>query len=94
MKIEFDPKKRESTLRARKLDFEDAKEVFDGTEITIYDDRADYGEERYITIGVARGEVVVIVWTPRDRGEGEVVRIISMRQANDKESKAYWEQVR
>ncbi len=85
MKIEFDPAKRAATLRARELDFADASPVFAGRTITVQDTRRDYGEVRYITIGVLRGEVVVLVWTARDQTR----RIISMRRANGKEADFY-----
>jgi uncharacterized DUF497 family protein len=45
------------------------------------DDRQDYGETRYLTIGHLRGRMVVIVWTPR----GGDRHVISMRKANDRE---------
>ena len=40
-------------------------EVFDGATLTIEDDRMDYGETRYITIGFLNERMVVLVWTPR-----------------------------
>ena len=83
--ISFDPKKRESTLRERGLDFADAETIFDGTEWTIEDKRKAYGEDRFITFRVARHRLVVIVWTTRD----QVKRIISMRKANDREQARY-----
>jgi uncharacterized DUF497 family protein len=46
MKITFDPKKREATLRDRGLDFADAAEVFAGLTATAPDLRFDYGESR------------------------------------------------
>lgn len=85
MKIEFDPAKRQATLDHRGLDMARAGEVFDGVTLTIEDDRADYGEPRFITIGKLEGRMVVLVWTPR----ADVRRIISMRKANDREQKAY-----
>ena len=85
MQIEFDPSKRDATLDARGLDMADAGEVFDGPHMTIEDDRADYGEVRFITIGFMSGRMVVLVWTQR----GDVCRIISVRKANDREQKAY-----
>jgi len=60
-------------------------EVFDGNVLTIADDRLDYGEPRFITIGRLDGRMVVLVWTPR----GEHRRIISMRKANEREQAAY-----
>ena len=85
MQIEFDPSKRDATLDARGLDMADAGEVFDGPHMTIEDDRADYGEVRFITIGFMSGRMVVLVWTQRGRS----CRIISVRKANDREQKAY-----
>lgn len=85
MHISFDPAKRQATLEERGLDFADALDVFEGTELTAADDRKDYGEERFITYGYLRQKAVIIVWTPRDDGR----RIISMRHANDRERARY-----
>lgn len=51
MDIEFDAAKRAVTLNARGLDMARADEVFAGATLTIGDDRRDYGESRFITIG-------------------------------------------
>jgi len=73
------------TLEQRGLDFADADKVFDGPHLTIEDDRIDYGEVRYLTVGMLEQRMVVLVWTPR----GQDLRIISMRKANDREQRAY-----
>jgi uncharacterized protein len=49
MQISYDQQKRAVTLGERGLDFEDAAGVFAGTEYTVADDRAEYGEQRYQT---------------------------------------------
>lgn len=85
MTIEFDPAKRQLTLDNRGIDMARAGEVLDGTTLTIVDDRQDYGETRFITVGRLDGRMVVVVWTPR----GAVRRIISMRKANDREQALY-----
>jgi uncharacterized DUF497 family protein len=85
MKISYDPAKRERTLTERDLDFEDTGTVFDGPEYTSEDDRRDYGETRFVTVGLFRGRMVIIVWTPR----GSVRHIISFRKANDREKAKY-----
>ena len=85
MKVEFDAAKRAETLEQRGLDMVRAGELFDGATLTIEDDRIDYGETRYITIGFLDERMVVLVWTPR----GDVRRIISMRKANDREKAIY-----
>ena len=85
MKVEFDAAKRAGTLEQRGLDMARAGEVLDGASLTIEDDRMDYGEPRYITIGFLDERMLVLVWTPR----GDVHRIISMRKANDREKTIY-----
>jgi len=83
MEIEFDPAKREATLRERGLDFVDAPEVFAGRSLTVTDDRMDYGEERFITYGFISAGSVAVTWTDRDG----VMRVISMRRMHLKEVK-------
>ncbi|QDL55652.1 BrnT family toxin [Rhodoferax aquaticus] len=85
MQIEFDSQKREKTLAERGLDFARAAEVFAGPHFTGQDERTDYAEDRFITVGLLDARLVVLVWTPR----GKVRRMISMRKANDRE-KAYY----
>jgi hypothetical protein len=85
MTVEFDEAKRARTLSERGLDMARADEVFDGASLTVEDDRVEYGETRYFTIGFLDERMVVLVWTPR----GDVHRIISMRKANDREKAIY-----
>lgn len=85
MTIAFDPAKRDLTLQERGLDMARMGEVFDGPTLTVPDDRFDYGEPRFITIGWLDERMVVTVWTPR----GETRRIISLRKANEREQKTY-----
>ena len=85
MSIEFDAAKRAATLRSRGLDMARAGEVFAGFTLTVEDDRRDYGEDRFITIGFLDGAMVVLAWTPRDGAH----RIISMRKANERERAHY-----
>jgi uncharacterized DUF497 family protein len=81
MRIEFDEVKRQRTLAERGLDFARAAEVFAGINVTFDDQRADYGEPRFNTVGLLDGRMVVLAWTTR----GEARRIISMRKANERE---------
>ena len=77
MEIEFDLIKRAATLAGRKLDFADAAKVFAGATLTVVDDRHDYGEVRYITIGRLARRMVVLVWTQR----GAARRLISIGES-------------
>lgn len=85
MAVEFDREKRAQTLLHRGLDMAKAGRIFDGPTLTITDDRKDYGEDRWITLGRLDGRMVVLVWTWR----GRLRRIISLRKANDREQKEY-----
>ncbi|HEX8621119.1 MAG TPA: BrnT family toxin [Allosphingosinicella sp.] len=90
MEIEFDPEKREKVLRERGLDLADAAALLLGECATEVDDRFDYGEQRWISYGLLRGEVVACVWV--DRGEGGV-RIVTMRKASRYEQERYFRYV-
>lgn len=85
MKIDYDSCKREHTLLMRNIDFARADEVFAGIHYTGEDNRQDYGETRFITIGKLDERTVVMVWTPRHNTR----RIISMRKANEREIKKF-----
>jgi uncharacterized DUF497 family protein len=85
MAVTFDPVKRAIALRDRGLDFAIAAEVFVDPHVTLEDDRFDYGETRWITAGLLRNRMVVLVWTSR----GDDRHIISMRHCHAKEE-ARW----
>ena len=85
MKITFNPRKRDWTLRERGLDFADAAEVFAGKHTVLADERFGYGEPRFISAGYLRGRMVVIVWTPR----GDARHVISMRYCHEKEARRW-----
>jgi hypothetical protein len=87
MEFTWDEKKRKTNVRKRGLDFADAEIVFSGATFTFEDDRFDYGEQRFITMGLLRGVVVVIAHTER----GETIRIISMRKATKHEQEIFFQ---
>jgi uncharacterized protein len=63
----------------------DAALVFAGDTLTVPDDRQDYGEPRFVTVGFLHSRMVVLVWTRR----GISRRIISLRKANAREHAIY-----
>ncbi|MEW5805058.1 MAG: BrnT family toxin [bacterium] len=81
MKFTWDEEKRKANLVKHGIDFADAKAVFAGATFTFEDDRFPYGEQRFITLGMLEGKVVVIVHTERNK----VIRVISMRKATRNE---------
>ncbi len=86
MKFEWDENKRQSNIQKHGIDFADAKRIFEGITLTFQDNRFDYGEQRFITMGLLREIVVVIAHTEVD----ETVRIISMRKATKNEQKHFF----
>jgi len=83
MRITCDPAKCQRTLAEQGLDMRRAKEVFAGIHFTRADDRFDYGEPRFVTVGMLDSRLVVFAWTPR----GSARRIISMRHCHEREAK-------
>lgn len=81
MRFTWHERKREITRQRRGLDFADAEQVFAGPTITFEDDRVGYGETRWVTLGVLRGKVLVIVHTESE----EEIHVISMREADKDE---------
>lgn len=89
MKFTWDEAKRKINLKKHGLDFADAEVVFAGLTATIIDDRFDYEEERFITIGWLGGKIVVIAHTEHS----DKIRIISMRKATKYEQKIYFHEI-
>ncbi len=85
MKYEWDEAKNQKNIVKHGLNFEDAEQVFSSPCVTFEDDRFAYGEERFITLGLLAGRLVVIAHAPRNEG----TRIISMRKGNRREQKIY-----
>jgi len=81
--------KRHANLRKHGLDFADAEEVFAGITCTIEDGRFDYGEQRFVTLGMLRDTVVVMAHTETPRE----IRIISMRKATRNEQTLYFQNI-
>ena len=81
MRFTWSETKRRANLKTHGLDFVDAPGVFRGRTFTFEDDRFDYGEERYVTLGFLRDVPVSIVHTETD----ELIRVISFRKATEKE---------
>jgi uncharacterized DUF497 family protein len=86
MEFEWDEDKRLKNLQQHHLDFLDAHEFFGGEIAEAADERYDYGEERYLGIGLLRGMAMVMVYSePRP----EVIRIISFRKATKHEREKF-----
>lgn len=87
MRFVWDPRKNQENIRNRNLDFAEARNIFQRPMLRMLDDRYDYGEDRWIAIGMLDSvRIVVVVFTERDEN---TIRIISMRKALSHEQKRY-----
>ena len=85
MELEWDEDKRQKTLRERGMDFADVVRFQFEQQYTSEDDRAIYGERRFVSTGYLDGRLCVLCWTQR----GTIVRVISLRKANEREQKIF-----
>ena len=88
--FEWDENKATGNFAVHGVAFHKASLVFlDPRSIEELDDRVDYGEDRYIRLGMSEGQLLSVVYTEREAGK---IRIISARKANQSEKKAYQSQ--
>ena len=85
--FEWDEAKAAENYAKHGVSFEIAKLVFnDPFAVERLDDREDYGEDRFILIGLAEGAVLTVVYAERSGR----IRIISARQATKQEQDDYF----
>lgn len=85
--FEWDDAKAASNLEKHGVSFGEARLVFqDPFAVELYDDRRDYGEDRYILIGMSAARLLVIAYTKRE----DRFRIISARRAEPNERRDYY----
>lgn len=85
----WDEAKRRLNLRKHGIDFADVGKIFRGVTFTAEDTREDYGEQRFLTLGLLEDQVVSIAHTE----QGEEIRIISIRKATKHEARFYFSQI-
>jgi uncharacterized DUF497 family protein len=85
VRISYDPAKNERNIRNRGLSFDSAARFdFEGALYAI-DERRDYGEMRYIAIGMLGVRLHVLCFAETADG----IRVISFRKANAREVRRY-----
>lgn len=87
MRFEWNERKRSSNLKEHGFDFIDTPRVFEGPTFTYEDDRFDYPEQRFVTLGFLGGIVVSIVHTET----ASAIRVISFRKATRNEESILFE---
>ncbi|NVZ62645.1 BrnT family toxin [Pseudomonas gingeri] len=90
MHFEWDEIKNQANIRKHGIDFNDVPDIFQHPMLALRDDRTDYGEERWISIGWIKILLGVVVYTER---RGVAIRIISARKATKQEAKYYAERI-
>jgi uncharacterized DUF497 family protein len=87
--FEWDDEKAARNAVKHGVTFDEARSVFrDPFAVELLDDRKDYGEDRYILIGMSAASVLVVVYMERNKRN----RIISARKAEPNERRVYHEQ--
>jgi uncharacterized DUF497 family protein len=86
---EWDEAKRLSNIRKHGIDFVDVPEIFDNDTVICEDTRFEYGEPRFIVIGILKGRVIVVAYTERQ----DTVRIISARKATSHEQIYFFKKI-
>ena len=89
MEFTWSERKRAINLREHGLDFVDAHLVFEGLTFTYEDSRFEYGEQRFVTLGLLAGVPVSIAHTESE----DEIRVISFRKATSREAKRYFHEV-
>jgi uncharacterized DUF497 family protein len=87
MRFTWHEVKRKTNIKKHGIDFADAHKVFAGPTFTFEDNRFNYAEQRWITIGLCNLSVVVIVHNETE----DEIHIISMRKAEKHEQEIFFE---
>jgi hypothetical protein len=87
MTFVWDEKKNRANIRKHGIDFRDVIDLFNHPMLIRLDTRQDYGEDRWIGVGLLRSTVAVVIYLEWD--DEETIRIISARKATAYETDQY-----
>ena len=90
MEISFDPAKSERNVTDRGLPFTLVEQMEWPGAVIKEDVRKNYGERRYLAIGMIGDRLHAVVFTPR----ADKVHVISLRKANQREMKNYGQETK
>ena len=86
--FEWNEGKAATNLRRHGISFLEAVEVFnDENAVEVFDESRDYGEDRFIRIGMSGTKILTVVYTEREEHR---IRIISARPANKNDQQDYY----
>ena len=89
MQFDWDPVKAASNAKKHKVTFEVAKTVFyDDFAVQFFDEAHSADEDRFLLLGMSSDARLLLV-CHCERGNGDVIRIISARKATENEAQYY-----
>lgn len=90
MKYEWDESKNRVNIRKHGIDFLDVPSMFQHPMVTFLDQRKEYGEERWIGIGILKTILAIVVFA---EPQEDTIRIISARKATKHEEQIYRDEI-
>lgn len=91
MRYEWDEDKNRRNIAKHKVSFETARLVFDDPGALSIQDRVVEGDERWQTLGMVSGIVLIVAHTYHEEDDDEIIRLISARKATRRERRVYAE---
>ncbi len=91
MRVEFDPAKDGINQAKHGISLHAATRFDWDTALEREDDRFDYGETRFVAIGLIDDRLYVMVFT--EGSDDDAVRIVSLRPTEKHETRYYYDQV-
>jgi uncharacterized DUF497 family protein len=85
LEYEWDENKRTANIEKHQVDFRVAVFIFEGATVKEKDDRHDYGENRFLSIGLVEDECFVVVHTEQE----DVIRLISAWRGGRRDRRKY-----
>lgn len=85
MQFEWNEEKRREIYDERGIDILEAALIFENLVLTKQDNRHDYGETRFISLGMVDDEAFIVVHTERDG----VTRLITAWKGGKRERETY-----
>lgn len=90
MTYTWDKEKNCANIRKHAIDFLDVPAMFQHPMVTLLDQRQDYGEDRWIGIGILKTLLAVVVFT---EPKPDTIRIVSARKATRNEERIYRDEI-
>lgn len=91
MRFVSDEKKNRENIRRHGIDFRDVPDMFERPMLLRLDHQRDYGEDRWIGVGLLRSIVAAVVFVEWE--DDETIRIISARKATTYETQQFYKEI-